>query len=77
MRKEIRKSLLFIGLTFLCSYTLAILFFALGGKWNTPVSMIVGIGYMFIPMIVALVVQKFIYREPVFITLDKMHPEYD
>jgi membrane protease YdiL (CAAX protease family) len=64
MEKNIKKSILFIGLTFSLSWLIAILFFILGGKWNTPISMVVGVVYMFVPMTIAIIVQKFIYREP-------------
>ena len=60
---NLKKVLLFVGLTFLLSYALVILYLALGGSWIMPGSLIVAIAYMFIPMIVAIVVQKFIYKE--------------
>ncbi|MGQ9628710.1 MAG: lysostaphin resistance A-like protein [bacterium] len=60
-----KKVALFIGLTFFFSWLIAALFFVLGGKWNTPSSLIVAVIYMFVPMSVAIVVQKFIYKEPV------------
>ena len=65
MERNIRKSLLFIGLTFLISYSLAFAYFALGGKWNTPAAMVVAVIYMFIPMTVAIFVQKLVYKEAV------------
>jgi len=63
MNKNLKKVLLFIGLTFFFSWSMAILFFALGGKWNTPASLTMAVIYMFIPMVVAIIVQKFIYKE--------------
>lgn len=65
MNRDLKKIAIFIGLTFFFDWLIAILFFAFGGKWNTPVSYVVAIVYMFIPMIIAIVVQKFIYKEPV------------
>ncbi len=59
-----KKALIFIGLTFFFSYLLAILYWALGGKWNTTSATFIAVAYMFIPMIIAIVVQKGIYREP-------------
>ena len=59
-----KKVLLFLCLTFSLSYTLAFAFVALGGRWNTPEAYLVGVGYMFVPMVVAVAVQK-LYREPV------------
>lgn len=65
MNKNIKKAITFIGLTFFLNYLMVILYFALGGKWVMPGSLIVATIYMFIPMITALVVQKFIYKEPI------------
>lgn len=65
MSRHIQKSALFIGLTFLVNWSLALLFVALGGRWNTPIAMAFGALYMFVPMGVAILVQKGIYREPV------------
>lgn len=64
MNEKAKKSGLFIGITFTISWFIAILFVALGGKWNTPIAMTVAVAYMFIPMISAILVQKFIYKEP-------------
>lgn len=64
MTKNIKKAVIFIGLTFFFNYLLVILYLALGGKWVMPGSLIVATTYMFIPMIVAIVVQKLIYKEP-------------
>lgn len=64
MRREIKKVLLFLGLTFPSNYTSAFLFAALGGKWNTPGAYLMAAGYMFVPMVMAIAVQKF-YREPI------------
>jgi len=61
MERNIRKSILFIGLTFFVSWLIAILFFILGGKWSTPIATVVGVVYMFVPMTIAIIVQKFIY----------------
>jgi membrane protease YdiL (CAAX protease family) len=59
-----KKVILFIGLTFFANWSMAILFFALGGKWNTTASLVMATGYMFVPMVIAIVVQKFICKEP-------------
>jgi uncharacterized protein len=60
-----RKAALFVGLTFLVNWSLALLFFGLGGRWHSPVGIAFGVTYMFVPMIVALLLQKGVYREPV------------
>lgn len=64
MNKNIKKAQTFIGLTFLFNYLLVILYFAFGGKWVAPGSVIITTVYMFIPMIMAIVIQRFIYKEP-------------
>lgn len=64
MNRNLNKAWLFVGLTFFFNYLLVILYLALGGKWIIPGSFIVSVAYMFIPMLVAIVVQKFIYKEP-------------
>ena len=65
MNRNIKKALTFIGLTFFLSYLLAFLYFVFGGEWVMPGSLIVATIYMFIPMVVAFVVQKLIYKEPI------------
>ncbi|MFC1738156.1 lysostaphin resistance A-like protein [Planctomycetota bacterium] len=65
MNKNTKKAMLFIGLTFLVNWLLATLFFASGGRWGTPASMAMAASYMFVPMIMAIIVQKVIYKEPI------------
>ena len=55
--------MLFIFLTFLVNWLMAALFFAFGGKWGSPASLAMAASYMFVPMIMAIIVQKFIYKE--------------
>ena len=55
---------LFVGIAFMLSWLIAILFLALGGGWWTPTGLMVGTAFMFMPMVSALIVQKIIYREP-------------
>jgi len=64
MNKNLKKIMLFIGLTFLANWLMAALFFALGYKWGSPASLAFAAAYMFVPMVMAIVVQKFIYKEP-------------
>jgi len=64
MGVNIRKLLLFIGLTFGLSYTLVGVFLALGGRWNTPGAVIIGVVYMFMPMTSAILVGRLIFGEP-------------
>ena len=65
MNKNIKKSMLFVGLTFLLCWAMVALFFAFGGKWNTSISFGITTLYMFIPMIVVIIIQKFIYKEAI------------
>jgi len=64
VNQHIKKAMLFVGLTFLVSWLMAILFFTFGGKWMTPASLVIAVIYMFVPMVIAIIVQKFIYKEP-------------
>lgn len=61
----IRKASLFIGLTFFVNWSLALLFFAMGGRFQTPIGLAFGAIYMFVPMAVAILLQKRIYKQPV------------
>lgn len=70
MKKNITKALLFLGLTFFFNYLLIILYLALGGKWIMPGSFVISTVYMFIPMLVAIVVQKLIFKEELKKTLE-------
>ena len=65
MTGNIKKALLFVALTFFFSWLLAALFYVVGGRLNTAAAYVVLIVYMFIPMTMAIIVQKVIYREPV------------
>lgn len=60
---KINKILLFVVFTLLSSYLAIVLYFALGGRWVIPNSLIVSALYMFVPMLVAIVIQKLIYKE--------------
>src|SRR3972149_1660808 len=63
-RNNIKKSVLFIGLTFFFSWLIAILFYGSGGRLGTPQAVAVLLVYMFVPMTIAIIVQRFVYREP-------------
>jgi membrane protease YdiL (CAAX protease family) len=64
VNQHIKKAILFVGLTFLVSWLMAFLFFAFGGRWGSPASIAMAATYMFVPMVIAVIVQKFIYKEP-------------
>jgi len=59
------KATIFVALTYLASWLLVGLYFALGGTWTMPGSLILSVVYMFVPMTVALVVQKGLYKAAV------------
>lgn len=61
---NLKKIILFVGLTFLVSYLFVFGYLALGGKWTIPGMYLVGVTYMFIPLAVAVVVQKVVYKAP-------------
>jgi membrane protease YdiL (CAAX protease family) len=60
-----KKVLSFLGLTFLVDWLLAGLMYLSGGKLNTTGGLAMSIAYMFVPMIMAIVVTKLIYHEPI------------
>lgn len=65
MIKNIKKSVLFVGLTFFFSWLIAISYYISGGRLGTmPQAIAVLLVYMFVPMLMAIIVQKFVYREP-------------
>jgi membrane protease YdiL (CAAX protease family) len=67
MLRSYRKALTFVLLTISISWGMAALYFALGGEWRTGdwKAILFGFVYMWIPALVAIGVQKGIYREPV------------
>ena len=64
MDEKVKRVGLFTGITFALSWLMLILFLALGGKWGTLDALVVGTAFMFMPMTSAILVQKFIYKEP-------------
>lgn len=64
INKHIKKASLFIILVILISYTFVGAYLALGGTWVFPMSLIIGIIYMFIPMVIAITIQKLVYKQP-------------
>lgn len=64
MNINVRKIVIFLVLTFAVNYLMVFVYLQAGGKWEGWPSMALAITYMFIPIIMALVVQKMIYRQP-------------
>ena len=59
-----RKALVFVILTFASSWLIAGGYYALGGRLNHPLAILVLLVYMFMPMTAAIIVQKVIYKDP-------------
>lgn len=64
MSLRIKKTLLFILLTFFIDWSIVFLYIALGGKVDSLGIVLLAAVYMFIPMIVTIIVQKTIYKQP-------------
>jgi membrane protease YdiL (CAAX protease family) len=64
MNRKAWKAAIFVVLTLFASWLLAAVFYAVGGRLNTLPGFVVLSTYMFIPMSMAIIVQKVIYREP-------------
>lgn len=60
-----KKISMFIGLTFFISWGAAGLYYLSGLEWGTPFSLVFAIIYMFFPLLCTIIVQKFIYKQPV------------
>jgi len=58
-----KKALYFVVLTFIFSYLLAVVYYLMGGRIQDEGFVYMAVGYMFIPMIVAMVLQKFVYKD--------------
>lgn len=64
MNEKAKKIGLFIGITFALSWLIVIMFLAFGGRWGSLSAIIIATVVMFMPMISTILVQKFIYKEP-------------
>src|SRR5262249_37190097 len=64
MAINVKKVVLFLGLTFALTYLLAIVYFQAGGIVESPDILIFGVTYMFMPALCAVVVQKLVYKAP-------------
>jgi uncharacterized protein len=59
---DLKKILLFLGLTFLASWIILPLYFGFGGKFDSPNTLPLLLVYMFMPTAMAMIVQKLIYH---------------
>ncbi len=53
----------YLFFTFIFSWSIILIYYLRGGKWNTPVSVVIGVIYMFMPMTSVLIVKKIIFKE--------------
>ncbi len=65
MFKKYRFALLFIALTFLVNWLMFGLFLTWGEGWNSAATPVVLVAYMFVPMLIAILVQKLVKHEEV------------
>ena len=59
-----KKAALFAALACALAWGLVAAFTGLGGKWNTPWATPVGVAMMYVPLLSALIVQRLVYRQP-------------
>jgi len=64
MSLRVKKTLLFILLTFFVDWSLVFLYITLGGKVDSLGIVLLASLYMFVPMIMAIIVQKAIFKQP-------------
>jgi membrane protease YdiL (CAAX protease family) len=64
MWERYRMAALLVGLTYLVSFLLVLLYMALVGQWTMPNALVLAVVYMFVPSMVAIIVQKGIFKEP-------------
>jgi uncharacterized protein len=63
MAINVTKILSFLISTFTINFLLVIVYLGTNNKWIPPASFIISAIYMLVPMLVTIVIQKFIYRE--------------
>jgi len=64
MSLRTKKILLFILLTFFIDWSMVYLYITLGGKVDSIGIMLLGMAYMLVPMIVTIILQKAIFKQP-------------
>ena len=63
--KKVNKTILFLIITFIVSYSIAGVFYLCGGNYKSPQGVAIGVVYMFIPMLTVLLIEKGIYKEKI------------
>jgi len=64
MNQRLRKIAVYIILTFSINFAMVAVFLAAGGKAGGTGMMLLAVAYMLIPMVVTILVQKIIYKQP-------------
>lgn len=59
-----KKTITYLALTLFVSWAFIGTYYLLGGHWNNKSAMIIGVVYMYIPLLMALVSKKWIHKEP-------------
>lgn len=59
-----RKAALFVALALLSSWSIAGVYFGLGGRWGGKGTTVIGALYMIAPGVVAIVLQRAVFKEP-------------
>ncbi len=60
-----KKICLFVSITLLISWAAAGLYYLAGAEWGTLYATVFGGVYMFFPLLGTVIVQKYIYKQPV------------
>jgi CAAX protease family protein len=64
MAVNVKKVVLFLGLTYALTFLLAFVYFRAGGTVKSPEILLFGVTYMFMPALCAVVVQRLICKAP-------------
>lgn len=60
-----KKCILYVAATFILCWSLAGVFHFAGGNWNSPAAYVVAVVYMFIPSLVTIILQKFVFHDEI------------
>jgi len=65
MNVRAKRAAVFTVITLFVSWLAVAVFLLCGGVWSAPTALIFSVAYMFVPMTVAILLQKLVLREPV------------
>ena len=63
MSPSSRKVALYFGVTFTATHVLSVAYLLAGGSWGSPSSFAVANAFMLVPAVVAVGLQRFVYRQ--------------